>query len=809
MKPRILIIDTDEIESKKIQRALEKMTYSDCDIITEGAYAIDKVKTLHPELVLIETVLDNGTNGIELADQIQGQLNIPVIFLTSHAEKEIIEQAKAISPFGYLLKPANGSELVIAIEMGIYRSQMEQRLAKNTRDLNDRIKKLNCLYGISSLRENPYLSLNEILQGIVNLLPQSCRFPDEAFARIVLNKETYVSPQFREAPKNQGSDIKVNGEVIGQVEIHCVSETPEEERCIQDEKNLLKAVSERLGRIIERQLSDQALHAALNESQRRQTEISALLKGASAVLEYREFKDAARIIFNSCRELIGASAGYVALLSKDGSENELLFLESGELVCTVDPRLPMPIRGLRGEAYRTGKVAFHNDFSHSQWVRFMPEGHVDLESVLFAPLVIKGKVLGLLGLANKPGGFIDDDFRIASAFSELAAIALYNSQTLESLEDNEKRIRSVVETASEGIISINNKNEIVFWNRSAEILFGYTEKEIIGKPTTLIMPERFRKAHRQRLQQIKTTDQIELTKRPLELTGLKQDGSEFPIELSLASWQTHEGFFFTGIIRDITERKAAEKAISDTQNELEKRVEERTIELSRANRELQRLSAELLKAHEEESKRIGQELHDGLAQSLSAIKVWIESAIIQLRQNKPAPEVSNSLESIVNLAKRAVEDVRRISRNMRPSILDDLGILATISWLCQEFEAVYREIKIEKHIFIEENDIPEKLKIVIFRILQEALNNIAKHSQATFSLVTLGEKNGTIELKINDNGAGFDVENTLFMEKPERGLGLASMKERSKLSGGSFSIESSPHIGTTVYVSWPMVPSPP
>ena len=169
-----------------------------------------------------------------------------------------------------------------------------------------------------------------------------------------------------------------------------------------------------------------ALLNELKESEQRMLETSALLECSQMILIHREFEQAARVIFDLAKSLIGALAGYVALLSEDGMENEVLFLDGGGLSCTVDPRLPMPIRGLRARSYRTGEVVFENSFSNSKWMEFMPNGHVTLDNVLFAPLKIGGKAQGLIGLANKPGGFTENDSRMITAFSEFAAIALRN-----------------------------------------------------------------------------------------------------------------------------------------------------------------------------------------------------------------------------------------------------------------------------------------------------------------------------------------------------------------------------------------------
>jgi len=308
-----------------------------------------------------------------------------------------------------------------------------------------------------------------------------------------------------------------------------------------------------------------ALKAALDESQRRQTEIAAILEASRAVFRCGDFPEAARRIFNACKKSIGASAGYVALLTKDGMENDVLFLDSGGLPCTVDPSLPMPIRGLRAETYRTGKVVYHNDFSNSKWSKLMPEGHVDLDNVMFAPLTIAGEVVGLLGLANKPGGFTDNDARLAQSLGELASIALLNSRTFESLEESESRFRSVVETANDAIITADSRGNVVFWNRGAEDIFGYSSEEIVGKSLTTIMPERFHEAHRKGLALVVTTGKSKLVGKTVEMTGLRKDNTEFPVELSLATWRTTEGMFFTALLRDITDRKRAEEKLKQSE----------------------------------------------------------------------------------------------------------------------------------------------------------------------------------------------------------------------------------------------------
>lgn len=164
-------------------------------------------------------------------------------------------------------------------------------------------------------------------------------------------------------------------------------------------------------------------------------EFQSLWTAARAILKHRNFAVSARVIFDEACRMTGATSGYVALLNEQGDENEVLFLEAGGKPCSVDPSLPMPIRGLRAESYHSGNAVCENDFMHSQWVDFMPAGHVVLENVMFSPLNIEGKTMGIMGLANKRGDFTENDATLATAFGEIAAIALQNSRVMDRLDE--------------------------------------------------------------------------------------------------------------------------------------------------------------------------------------------------------------------------------------------------------------------------------------------------------------------------------------------------------------------------------------
>lgn len=163
-----------------------------------------------------------------------------------------------------------------------------------------------------------------------------------------------------------------------------------------------------------------------------------LCKAMKHILENHDFTSAGKIIFYLCSKLTGATSGYVALLNKEKTNNDILFLEAGDKECFVDQSLPMPIRGFRAEVYKEQRTRYDNDFQNSKYVNLLPKGHVTLKNVLFAPLIIDGETVGLFGLGNKPDDFTEKDAETAASFAALASIALKNNRNLRQLEESEQ-----------------------------------------------------------------------------------------------------------------------------------------------------------------------------------------------------------------------------------------------------------------------------------------------------------------------------------------------------------------------------------
>ena len=223
--------------------------------------------------------------------------------------------------------------------------------------------------------------------------------------------------------------------------------------------------------------------------------------------------------------------------------------------------------------------------------------------------------------------------------------------------------------------------------------------------------------------------------------------------------------------------------------------------LRESERQLKRLSSALLKVQENERRMLAAELHDNLGQLLTAIKFNIEGVLARM---EPGESSTRDLNALIPNIQAAVEQVRNMYTGLMPTALDDLGILATLSWFCREFQKDHPTIRLERKLDANERDISADLRLVIFRIAQDALKNVAAHSGADSASISLSSENGSIRLDIGDNGTGFDVSRVMSTACSNCGLGLMSMKRRAELSGGSFHIDSCEGEGTSIRVRWPV-----
>lgn len=217
--------------------------------------------------------------------------------------------------------------------------------------------------------------------------------------------------------------------------------------------------------------------------------------------------------------------------------------------------------------------------------------------------------------------------------------------------------------------------------------------------------------------------------------------------------------------------------------------------------ELRWMASQLLSIQENERKRIAADLHDGLGQSLTMIKLALAEAE-QLLASGAVKEAAESLKRLRLRARDALEDMRHVAMDLRPPMLDDLGILPTLSWFFRELEAVCQGVRVEKDFNLHESSVPGEIKITIFRIIQEATSNIVKYANADLIRVNLRNSGDAIYFSIEDNGDGFDPAEVAIRDGSDRGLGLMSMKERATLSGGDYQMDSVFGQGTRICITW-------
>jgi PAS domain S-box-containing protein len=352
-------------------------------------------------------------------------------------------------------------------------------------------------------------------------------------------------------------------------------------------------------------------------------------------------------------------------------------------------------------------------------------------------------------------------------------------ESAQALERSEARMRGILDSAMDAIITVDDRQHVVLFNAAAEAVFGCPRDQAVGAPLDWFIPERFRPGHRELVRRFgESTETSRRMGHARVVMGLRRNGEEFPIEASISHTSEDGQRFYTVILRDVTERVRAEEA------------------LKRSQVEIQALAIAASTAREQEKSRIARELHDELGQALTALKIDVG----WLRENggKPSQERLDKLAGMQRLLDSTVAAARRISADLRPMMLDDLGLVAASEWLVENFTQ-RTGIPCELVMGAGNLDLADPHATTVFRTLQESLTNAAKHSQATQVEVALERDNGDIVLTVSDNGAGFL---TGAARKPGS-FGQIGLRERAYHLGGNVTFESAPGKGTRVELRIP------
>ena len=273
------------------------------------------------------------------------------------------------------------------------------------------------------------------------------------------------------------------------------------------------------------------------------------------------------------------------------------------------------------------------------------------------------------------------------------------------------------------------------------------------------------------------------------------------------------------VASDVSALFRAQDALERLNSSLEVRVRARTQALADANRDLRNeivrregaevalrgsrnelvaLSEQLIRAQEGERKRIAIELHDSVGQSLSAVKYTLERGLEMLRQPRLGSP-AKVLELAVRRIQEAAENIRAISTDLRPKVLDDLGAASAVQWFCRDFAETYPGLTINTELTVGDGEVPGRLATVVYRCVQELLNNVVKHARARAVWVLLTREDDVLTLQVRDNGLGLDKATT---ESRRHGSGLRNLRERAQMTGGQFSCMPAPGAGTLAQLTW-------
>ncbi len=347
---------------------------------------------------------------------------------------------------------------------------------------------------------------------------------------------------------------------------------------------------------------------------------------------------------------------------------------------------------------------------------------------------------------------------------------------------NEARMMGIIRSSMEAIITVDERQNIVIFNPMAEQVFGCSAMDAVGASLSRFIPERFRAGHQRHVEQFGVTGVSDRQMgRQRVLFGLRSNGEEFPIEASISQIRDGDGNLYTVMLRDITERVKAENAQRQSREELRE------------------LSANLQKVREEEKTRIARELHDDLGQQLTALKMDI-SSVEQALETTAEPRLLQQLRGMRRLIDATVASVRRIAADLRPVMLDDLGLIPAIEWLANDFTNRYG-IDVERRIEVGDTSFTPTGATTLFRIVQEALTNVARHAEATLVMLTVRVEGGVCVLQIADNGHGANRSPT----SGEKSFGLLGIRERAHMLGGTVEIHTSNDKGFALTVTFPIL----
>lgn len=400
-----------------------------------------------------------------------------------------------------------------------------------------------------------------------------------------------------------------------------------------------------------------------------------------------------------------------------------------------------------------------------------------------------------------PFGYILKPFEERDLTTQID-IALYRYRAERALRDSEARYRALVETAFDGIITIDGQGTIHSCNAAVERMFGYPREDLLRRNVALLMPEAFPEGPHGPLGRFTTAEKDGVLGGVGESMGRRRDGGTFPLEISLNRVSIGTEVTYTAIIRDVTERHAIHQEVCRLAEQLERQVEVRTAELVQSQARLRMLAAELSLIEQRERKRLATDLHDHLAQMLILGRIQLGQAKRLVRGD--AAGASALVDKTMEVLNESLLYTRTLIADLSPPVLHDFGLPSALEWLVQHMQQRQLTVGVQWSGSRELN-LPEDLSVLLFQSVRELLINVAKHAGSGKALVSAEQRDGSLTIEVRDDGQGFDPKAIGAGVTPQSSkFGLYSITERMLAMGGRFDLRSSPGEGTTATLVLPI-----
>jgi two-component system sensor histidine kinase DegS len=516
---------------------------------------------------------------------------------------------------------------------------------------------------------------------------------------------------------------------------------------------------------------------AVENEERRLSAINAVL---SAVAESLELPEILNLAMSRVRSAMGVDKSLLFLLNEETGELTLEAHHGVSAEFAAEVETLKVGEGLNGRVAETGEPLVVKDGSASPALQRGAGAKENMRAQLIVPLKSKGRVMGTLCAAtSERRDFVAEEVKLASAIGNAIGVAIENARlyqkerkTSEELRQSEENYRGLFENATEAILLHALDGKIIGANQACEELCGYSREELAKMDITDFLAGESLETVREIVRKLLAG---EATRGAYELRMTKRDGTEATVEImpSLIV-RGGEPLGVQVIMRDVTEQR-------------------------RMQENLRFYVSQVLKAQESERLRIARELHDDTAQALTGISRRLD--MLASGGTEMSPEVAERLDELREQTDSALDGVRRFSQDLRPPVLDDLGLLPALKWLAialEEQDGIGANIR----MLGEPRRLPRDTELALFRIAQEALSNVRKHARASAVELMVDFRDGHIKLVVADNGSGFDLQRSASDVSAGK-LGLIGMQERARLLGGTIDIQSAPGEGTSVVVTVP------